>query len=330
MCGYHAPEVTPAAGSLPANWPLITMGLVGSGFDWHATTLTRARDGHVVPLFYPSFGPDQGTVVLLEALTPGDAYALVHPICPVTMPRTTVYSAVAPIPGPASVGPFDVLGPFAANSLRGVANRFYFLVVSLVPDPGFDTTPWSSFRWQVSVDRHDGVSYPEFMTIHRTSVSIGCGTGPSSVPEGMHMFGVAAGPLIDVWTIRDSSTTSIDVRCASAVRVDADTLRPLTSDEIAYWDSVDMDAALAVTSDGASIDMDARTPDGGLDGGRMNMHTEPDTHSNCSASSARPHSTLPLIALATLSALGRWRRITGRAARDAASRRRTPAAVHAP
>lgn len=119
------------------------------------------------------------------------------------------------------------------------------------------------------------VSYPDRMQQRRTTVSITCGASTGVVAEGPHAFGVSAGPLLDVSTITGPATTTRDVRCTDAVRVDPDSLRELTPEEIAYWDTEEMDA-------GGVVPMDAHVAlvDGGLDGGNTRIHTEPDTHTN--------------------------------------------------
>jgi len=103
-------------------------------------------------------------------------------------------------------------------------------------------------------------------------VPVDCGAGYGIAPGDRVFRGVGfvvPGPRVRFATPDVPSTIGA---CATALRVDNTTLRPLTPEEIVYWDQEPMDAGVSWMDGGM---------DGGVDGGRMGMFTEPDTDSNC-------------------------------------------------
>jgi len=284
-------ETEPAAGDVPANWPIFTfVGGDGRGLDWSTVRLVRVSDGAAVPLAAPLVAP-------LARLVVGEDYDLYHPICPGETPSVTRYRAVAPIAEPLTLGTIEVSELYAANYYQGVANRGYFVEVRLYADPGFDAAPWSTLvAWDSEID--GDASSPTSSPRHvHLRLPVDCGAGYGIAPGDRVFRGVG---FVVPGSVRFSTpyVSSTVGPCATALRVDNTTLRPLTPEEILYWDSAPMDAAVPTMDGGIG---------GALDGGRVSMLTEPDTNSNCAIGPGRS-GRFGLSAVVSVALCAVWRR----------------------
>lgn len=311
-CAYGTPEVTPPAGSIPANWPSFTIALLGTSVNAESTRMTRMSDGHVVPLAFATRSGAGSPVEYapLEPLVVGETYVVDHPMCAGLAPRSTVYVIADPITAPTSLGTIVVRGPFAANTQRGACHRAYFVEIDLTPDAAFASSPWSTLSWYVAVDGTSPPALPYPITTDFTRLALPCGEHGASIAEGMHTLRAVAGPLrfpegLAAPVTFETAAVAFTALCSDAVRVDATTLAPLTADEMAFWDTdvgtCGMDAATSNMDAGSSLDGAA--------------HTEPDTHPNCGCalSGRGPSSMSWLLALLVASrrAASRGRRRAG-------------------
>ena len=285
-CRPGALMVAPAAGDVPANWPFFEYSGLPSpsgGFNWTAVRLERVRDGVVVPTVSSAHWPTG--VAPLEDLVPGEDYDLYQPLCYSDSPRAVRYHAVAPIAAPSTLGTITVSPLYGAYSGHGSTGLYHFVDVVLAPEAGFGTEPWaSSFRWSTEIDGTAGTFGIRTLGDLTARIPVTCSVGSAGVPGfGDHSFrGVA---FVVQGATRFSTpavATSFSAEgCAAAPRVDATTLRPLTADEIAFWETPEMDAGVP--------------PDCGssMDGGRLCTATERDTNSNCAVAVGRRGGSLP-------------------------------------
>lgn len=279
-CDYGTPEITPPAGPLPSNWPLFEIALHGGLVTPTATTLTRMSDGHVVPLRFDAPGPTI-RFTPLEALDVGGTYVVTHPPCAGAQ-RQTTYTITSPIAAPASAGTLSVLGVFATNlGGRGLCHRETYVLFELNADPAFADAPWSEFQWDVVID--GGTVGTARIGDTRMQVTVNCGQLAGSLYPGDRSAHAEAGPLVmSGGRTLTSESVPFTIDCASAVRVTSDTMRGLTPDEIAYWDTDDGSCSPEAGVPDAGTGMDA-SMDGSTSGDAA-MHTEPDTRANCGCS----------------------------------------------
>lgn len=293
-CTLAGLDTDPPAGDVPANWPIFTfVGADGLRLDTSTVRLVRVSNGVAVRLASPDVAP-------LANLVVGEDYDLYHPICPGETPSVTRYRAIAPVAEPSSLGTVTVSELYASNYEQGVANRNYFVEVRLDPDPGFALEPWvRTVSWDREVDR-DSSARSAWPLNSMRRVPVDCGSGYGIAPGDRVFRGVG---FVVPSAVR-YATPEVPVTigaCATALRVDNTTLRPLTLEEIAYWDLPPMDAGFSSMDGGM---------DGGVDGGRMGMMTEPDTDSNCTIGVGRRSSSGPwaLLLIAILAVSRRPRR----------------------
>jgi hypothetical protein len=276
-CTYGRPEISPAAGTLPANWPSFSIALTGSVMP-RSTQMTRLSDGHVVPLV---FGPNALAIDFAptEALIVGETYVVEHPACVGALPHTTIYDVVAPIAQPRNLGTLESPGLRAQNLQRGACHLQYLLTLMLHEDPELAVgTPWSSlpFWWAVEVDGgppQNGNPLRSYSTT--VAYEVQCVPSARGLAPGPHTFVGTASPWSDGGPISFSTPpASVTIDCATAVRVDAMTGAVLTDAEIAYWDT-DADGSCGGPPMDGAVSMDAGAS---VDGA---LHTEPDTGPNC-------------------------------------------------
>jgi hypothetical protein len=228
-------------------------------FDWSNVGLRRVSDGTMVsgfvdPTALPPIGagPVVGAFVLYERLVPEEDYDFLQPFCSGALEpqRITRYHAVAPIAEPTVLGTIEVSHIYAANAVRGVANRVYFVVVTLAPDPATAVDPWATSMkwtpvevvdgaesWFLSLDGFNPLDSVGLGSAQRIRVSCDPpGFGSAWIRSGPHTLrgttgydGVVRLSTPDIATVIDS--------CDLALRVDNDTLAPLTPEQITFWDT---------------------------------------------------------------------------------------------
>jgi len=266
-CTRADAAVNPPAGDVPANWRLFSFARGTLALDYRTVRLVRVSDGSTVPFAASNtFSP-------LSSLVVGEEYDLYHPICAGETPAVTRYRAIAPIPEPSTLGTITVSELYASNYEQGIANRQYFVEVRLATDPAFAVEPWASAgSWETEVDG----AFPQLIGWPRTSpirLPVDC-SATNPITPGDHVFRGVGFMAVGVERFGTPTVSATVAPCASAQRVDNTTLRPLTADEIAYWDTEP--TVLPPPP------MDAMVPaDGGLDGGRAAMMTARDTNTNC-------------------------------------------------
>jgi hypothetical protein len=296
-CTVAGLETDPLAGDVPANWPIFTfVGADGRRLDWSTVKLVRVSDGVDVLLATPYVAP-------LANLVVGEDYDLYHPICPGETPSITRYRAVAPIAEPSSLGTISVSELYASNYEQGVGNRNYFVEVRLDPDPGLALEPWvRTISWDREIDG-DGSAPSAWPLNVPLRVPVDCGAGYGIAP-GDHVFRGVGFVVPGVERVATPVVASTIGACATALRVDNTTLRPLTPEEIAYWDLEPRDGGVSWMDGGM---------DGGVDGGRMGTFTARDTNSNCTIGVGRRASFGPwaLVAIAAFIVSRRSRRKAG-------------------
>jgi hypothetical protein len=281
---------------VPANWPLFEISLAGSGFDATSTRLVRRSDGVDVPVVAESVPLLQVRVAPLEDLVVGETYDLLHPSCPSEPTESTEYRATAPLPPPTALGVLQLSPLYATYRARGRENLVYHVEIELVLDPSMER--WvDAYGWGPEVD--GALLRFQRLSALQSGFLVDCNTGSwrgVGVPPGDRVIRGAAGTLPSRLALFTPSVETT-FRCEDALIVHPDTYVPLTPDEIAYWDRVDMDGGAGSGLDGGVSST--------VDGGRMGMHTEPDTNGSCAVGSRRGRAPgTDLLALAAVALIG--------------------------
>ncbi len=226
-------DLIPSTATLPANFP---------GWSVQSTRTPTAT------LTYESeSGPTSALVEIgVRRLLPGYAvrpselvagrrYTLELALtdCSIT-PETLTHSFnVTPaIPLPESLGEIRVSELYAGNRIQGLRQRQYFVIVEI--DASEDALPWEGLLNTFVYDQYDvrvGEGGP-LEAHHEVRVRVDrCRDGGS-----FEIFLHGGAEAFSSEVIATTETVRKTIDCADAMRVDLDTLEPLTPEQIAYWD----------------------------------------------------------------------------------------------
>jgi hypothetical protein len=306
------PPVLPEPGAVPANWPVFDLRVFGADVRYGDARLVLAGTGVPVEAV---ISPGEQTLMPLEDLVVGESYDMVLPDCSGVSGSVVRYLATAPTEEPSQLGSIAVSRLYAANTRPGAAYRRHFVVVELTADPVAVRTPWDrALRWTVATASEPALTPAIGMSARELRVEVDCGDGVGLSTGPQEIKGVSFAPAARARVSTDVVMVTIE-SCDAALRVDHETLRPLTPEEIEYWDTAVMDAGPGPDW----WDPDAGD-DWGIDGGRPGLRTARDTRSNCSCTVAAR--TPPSgAAIAGLAGLAIAVAVRSRFARNSISRR---------
>lgn len=323
-CGFLVIDVTPAAGSIPANLPFIELAPYTLGEDIARTAeLIRRDTTERVPLTV-ALDAVRGRLrlVLGAELVVGQTYDFVDPVCLERMRRTTTYTVTARLPEPTTLGTLEARRIYARYPALG-SPRETFVDTQLSPDASM--TPWAGFyAWSVTSPSEAFRQAPRLFTTDPASyawpIQVQCPTQDTMVLP----FVANAQTLLATNEITTPPTRGF--RCGDADVYNA-AGELLTAGQVEAYEAalrdggVVFDAGARVAETG-SPDAGSSAPDAAtisIDGGR---HTEPDTNPNCGcrATSSRTSTGLTALILSTLSTVALRRRRQSNSAYSIASK----------
>jgi hypothetical protein len=184
-----------------------------------------------------------GTYILEieEPLTEGADYLIRTPACGLRWEEPWSFDEARFRVGPAAsvpteLGDLEVSQLYAANRSQGMENREYFVEVS-----------WSANESVLPVvgiyEQHlqlppgsASVFQRPLQATHSWRVAVACESARGELQAGANELIMFASPPEGDPEIQSNPAT-VEIDCTTALRVDNITLEPLTSEEIAYWDT---------------------------------------------------------------------------------------------
>ena len=295
VCTYTSREVLPPAGAVPANLPFIEFTPVRIGSQAGTAELVRRGTSERVPL-RPEYDASFGRLrFFLEApLVEAATYDFIDPVCADRPRAMTTYTVTAAIPEPTSLG---TLNAYFYGQYRSLGSpRTFIAQIRLFPDPS--VRPWfGSYTWRLE---GFGPSLGA-RVLFDNAASLQYETSVAECPRD-----TTPGPIVgraqrSGSATEISTTSTVTTPCNDVYVFDADGNR-LTPSQIEVYE------AAFRRLDAGAIPPDAGTSS--IDGGR---NTEPDTNSNCSASSSRTSSGVIGLVLSALAiVIARRRRSASR------------------
>lgn len=307
-CGFLMIDVTPAAGTIPANLPFIELAPYTLGADVARTAeLIRRDTTERVPLTVTLDAVHGRLRLALGAeLVVGQTYDFVDPVCLERVRRTTTYTVTARIPEPTTLGTLEAQRIYAVYPLLGFP-RETFVDTELSPDASM--TPWVGlYEWSVTSPSDDAAPLWKVFTTdaasYRTPVRVQCPTPDTMVRP----FVANARTLVATRELTTPRTRGFRCGDAEVYNAEGELLTPgqIEAYEAALRDSGITEDASAMAPDAASSARDAGPSS--IDGGH---HTEPDTNPNCgctTASTSRTPRGLLALVLSGLAMLAAKRR----------------------
>lgn len=264
--GCWASIVLPDPGNIPRWQRVVFFAATDARFDpSRASVSVVASDGGETPLPLVAEPADladgsfSGALFELpEPLERGTELLLRHQGCPIgsLADVESRFHVTGDAPEPPELGTLSISDVYAANAERGVEHRVHFVVVELSPELWLRT--WSRIlRLDArSGDESLGPEQPFFADrVASWRREIAC--PPSMDALETHTVEVTAAVGLSPDRRFRETTATRTVQCAGALRVNYDTLEPLSDAEAEWWDRT---GDPPPAPDGGSPSLDAAVP----------------------------------------------------------------------